>query len=102
MPIQFTTDGVPGSRRLALWQDIVCDVYVQLDCKSDLGSAFAGSVTRARLGQATCSEVSSQRQHVFRKPPAPIPLCASGQVHPCVVPEIEKILQRRNRQRRDG
>src|ERR1700736_1496471 len=68
MPIQFTTDGVPGCRRLALWQDIVCDVYVQLDCKSDLGSAFAGSVTRARLGRATCSEVSSQRQRVFRTP----------------------------------
>jgi len=68
MPIQFTTEGVPGSRRLALWQDIVCDVYVQLDCKSDLGSTFAGSVTRAKLGQASCSEVSSQRQRVFRTP----------------------------------
>src|SRR6201998_2950861 len=68
MPVQFTQNGVPGYRRLALWQDIVCDVYVQLDCKSDLGSAFSGSVTRARLGEATCSEVSSQRQHVFRTP----------------------------------
>ena len=55
MPIQFTTDSVPGSRRLAVWQDIVCDVYVQLDCKSDLGSSFAGSVTLAKLGLATCS-----------------------------------------------
>jgi AraC-like DNA-binding protein len=66
MPIQFTTDGVPGYRRLALWQDIVCDVYVQLDCKSDLGSDFLGEVTRAPLGRATCSEVSSERQRVFR------------------------------------
>lgn len=68
MPIQFTTDGVPASRRLALWQDIVCDVYVQLDCKSDLGGAFAGSITRVKLGEASCSEVSSQRQHVMRTP----------------------------------
>lgn len=66
MPVQFTTDGAPEYRRLALWQDIVCDVYVQLDCKSDLGGAFRGSVTRAPLGQATCSEVSSERQHVYR------------------------------------
>lgn len=66
MPIQFTTDGVPGYRRLALWQDIVCDVYVQLDCISDLGSDFRGSVTRAPLGRAICSEVSSQQQRVFR------------------------------------
>ena len=52
MPIQFTTDGSPGYRRLALWQDIVCDVFVGLDCKSDLGSAFHGSVTQVALGKA--------------------------------------------------
>ena len=44
MPIQFTTDGSPGHRRLALWQDIVCDVFVGLDCKSDLGSAFLDDI----------------------------------------------------------
>ncbi|WP_426407539.1 helix-turn-helix domain-containing protein [Bradyrhizobium ganzhouense] len=68
MPIQFTTDGSPGYRRLALWQDIVCDVFVGLDCKSDLGSAFHGSVTQVALGKAVCSEVCSDRQHVFRTP----------------------------------
>ncbi|QQO17744.1 helix-turn-helix domain-containing protein [Bradyrhizobium diazoefficiens] len=68
MPIQFTTDGSPGYRRLALWQDIVCDVFVGLDCKSDLGSAFRGSVTQAPLGKAVCSEVCSDRQHVYRTP----------------------------------
>ncbi|MCK1384869.1 helix-turn-helix domain-containing protein [Bradyrhizobium sp. 21] len=68
MSIQFTTDGSPSHRRLALWQDIVCDVFVGLDCKSDLGSAFRGSVTQAALGKAVCSEVSSDRQHVFRTP----------------------------------
>ncbi|WP_375314210.1 helix-turn-helix domain-containing protein [Bradyrhizobium sp. A5] len=68
MPIQFTTDDSPGHRRLALWQDIVCDVFVGLDCKSDLGSAFRGSVTQAALGKAVCSDVCSDRQHVFRTP----------------------------------
>jgi AraC-like DNA-binding protein len=68
MPVQFTTDDSPGHRRLALWQDIVCDVYVQLDCKSDLGSAFHGKVSQAPLGRATCTEVSSGRQRVFRTP----------------------------------
>lgn len=68
MPIQFTTDGSPGYRRLALWQDIVCDVFVGLDCKSDLGSAFRGSVTQAPLGKAVCSEVCSDQQHVYRTP----------------------------------
>ena len=68
MPIQFTTDGSPGYRRLALWQDIVCDVFVGLDCKSDLGSAFHGSVTQASLGKAICSDVCSDQQRVFRTP----------------------------------
>jgi len=68
MPIQFTTDGSPGYRRLALWQDIVCDVFVELDCKSDLGSAFHGSVTQASLGKAICSDVCSDRQRVYRTP----------------------------------
>jgi AraC-like DNA-binding protein len=68
MPAQFTTDAAPRHRRLALWQDIVCDVYVQLDCKSDLGGEFHGSITRAQLGSATCSEVSSCEQRVFRTP----------------------------------
>jgi AraC-like DNA-binding protein len=66
MPIQFTTDSAPGYRRLALWQDIVCDVYVGLDCTSGLGSAFRGSVARTPLGRAACSEVSSHQQRVYR------------------------------------
>jgi AraC-like DNA-binding protein len=68
MPIQFSTDQSPRHRRLALWQDIVCDVYVGLDCKSDLGSAFGGKVSQAPLGRAVCTEVSSDRQRVFRTP----------------------------------
>ena len=66
--MQFTTDGSPGHKRLALWQDIVCDVYVGLDCRSDLGSAFHGKVSQAPLGRAVCTEVSSDRQRVFRTP----------------------------------
>ncbi|CCD98084.1 helix-turn-helix domain-containing protein [Bradyrhizobium sp. STM 3809] len=66
MPVLFTTEGSPGHRRLALWQDIVCDVYVGLDCSSDLGSAFRGAVTHTTLGRAVCSEVASDRQRVRR------------------------------------
>jgi AraC-like DNA-binding protein len=66
MAIQFTTS--PEHRRLALWQDIVCDVFVELDCQSDLGNAFHGSVTQASLGRARCSDVCSDRQRVVRTP----------------------------------
>jgi AraC-like DNA-binding protein len=68
MPIHFTTDATLGYRRLALWQDIVCDVYVGLDCTSSLGSDFRGEVSRTPLGRAACSEVSSCEQRVYRTP----------------------------------
>jgi AraC-like DNA-binding protein len=68
MPALFTTEVAPTHRRLALWQDIVCDVFVQLDCKSDLGTSFHGAITSAPLGAAKCSEVSSGQQRVFRTP----------------------------------
>ena len=68
MPALFTTEVAPTHRRLALWQDIVCDVFVQLDCKSDLGTAFHGAITSAPLGAVKCSEVSSGQQRVFRTP----------------------------------
>jgi len=68
MPIHFTTDTAPGYRRLALWQDIVCDVYVGLDCTSSIGRDFRGAVTRSPLGRAACSEVSSNQQRVYRTP----------------------------------
>lgn len=68
MPDRFTTEGTPGRKRLSLWQDIVCDVFVQLDCKSDLDSGFHGAVTRAAFGQAAFSEVSSCRERVYRTP----------------------------------
>src|SRR3569623_1202819 len=68
MPILFTTDASHGYRRLSHRQDIVCDVFVENDCKSDLGSACHGSVTQAALGKAVCSEGSSVRQHVYRTP----------------------------------
>ncbi|MCA6122689.1 helix-turn-helix domain-containing protein [Bradyrhizobium sp. WSM 1704] len=68
MPALFTTEDAPTHRRLALWQDIVCDVFVQLDCRSDLGTAFHGAITSAQLGAARCSTVSSSRQRVLRTP----------------------------------
>jgi len=68
MPALFTTDDAPTHRRLALWQDIVCDVFVQLDCKSDLGTAFHGAIASSQVGPAKCSTVSSSRQRVLRTP----------------------------------
>ncbi|RED32627.1 AraC family transcriptional regulator [Rhodopseudomonas thermotolerans] len=68
MPTLFSADDAAPHRRLALWQDIICDVYVQLDCSSNLGSSFHGSVSSGALGRALCSTVSSCAQRVARTP----------------------------------
>jgi len=68
MSIQLSTDGAPRHRKLAFWQDIVCDVFVQLDCKSDLGDRFGGSVERAPIDAMAFTRVSSAAQRVFRTP----------------------------------
>ena len=55
MQTHFTTECAPAGRRLALWQDIVCDVYVQLDCKSNLRAAFHGGPRYASASAASNS-----------------------------------------------
>jgi len=43
-----------------------------------------------------------RREHVFRAPPTPISFGPTGPIHPCFVPEVEKILQWSHRQRSRG
>jgi AraC-like DNA-binding protein len=67
MTVRYDTASEPAGRRLAAWQDIVCDVFVQLDCRSDLED-FHGSVTQSRLGELALTRVDASRQRVFRTP----------------------------------
>jgi len=62
-----TSASVPD-RRLAVWQDIVCDVFVGLDCRSDMQETFWGAVSQSAVGPATFTKVDSCAQRVFRTP----------------------------------
>ena len=62
-----TSTSVP-QRRLAIWQDIVCDTFVGLDCRSDMHDAFWGTVAQSRIGPASFTRVDSCAQHVLRTP----------------------------------
>jgi AraC-like DNA-binding protein len=55
-------------RRLAVWQDIVCDTFVGLDCRSDLHDGFWGTVAQSRIGAASFTRVDSCAQNVLRTP----------------------------------
>ena len=62
-----TSSSVPV-RRLAVWQDIVCDTFVGLDCRSDLRETFWGSVSQSAIGPVSCTRVDSCAQQVLRTP----------------------------------
>ena len=67
MTIQFTTDGSPAYRRLALWQDIVCDVYVGLDCHLDIDGPWVIELLQGHWDAFRRSPRSQYRRSRRRK-----------------------------------
>jgi AraC-like DNA-binding protein len=68
LAVVLDTSSSAPQRRLAIWQDIVCDTFVGLDCRSDLDGAFWGTVAQSRLGAAAFTRVDSCAQRVLRTP----------------------------------
>ncbi len=68
MAVVLDTNSSLPRRRLAVWQDIVCDTFVGLDCRSDMNDAFWGSVTQSAIGPVSCTRVDSCAQRVLRTP----------------------------------
>ena len=68
MAVMLDTSSSLPDRRLAVWQDIVCDVFVGLDCRSDIRDGFYGAVSQSAVGPATFTNVDSCAQRVFRTP----------------------------------
>jgi AraC-like DNA-binding protein len=63
----LSTDVVTPRERLSLWADLICDVYVQLDCQPLVErERFAGSIRRGALATLNLSQVTSRAQDVFR------------------------------------
>lgn len=63
--VRLDTSGFPPARRLAAWQEIVCDAFVGLDCKSERAD-FQGALRQSWLGPISCTRVDSTGQRVFR------------------------------------
>lgn len=62
----LTTDGLPAPERVPFWRDVICDVFVELDCDALGGTDFAGSILTADVGEIDISHVTSRPQHVVR------------------------------------
>jgi AraC-like DNA-binding protein len=65
MQTLLSTSHVPAAERAAYWIDMICDVFVQLDC-SNTSDRFHGEITDQHLGSLRVSRVDSNRQLVQR------------------------------------
>ncbi len=63
----LTTDQVCARERAAYWRDLICDVFVQLDC-GNVGEEFFGNLQDRPLGPLQLTRVQSGRHEVFRTP----------------------------------
>jgi AraC-like DNA-binding protein len=64
----LSTAGVAPRERRAFWTDLVCDVFVQLECDTPRDALFDGSIASERLATLEISEVRSLAQRVMRTP----------------------------------
>jgi AraC-like DNA-binding protein len=63
---RFTTDDVAANERLDYWRDAICDVFVQLECRSANRRGFFGAVSSETLERLSLSVVDADAQHVVR------------------------------------
>ncbi len=63
--LYLSTDEVTARERGAYWRDLICDVFVQLEC-THVGDAFYGSIEDQQVGALQLSTVNSSQQNVFR------------------------------------
>lgn len=64
----YSTDDVAKADRVDYWRDLICDVFVQLDCETERRSDFAGRIVNRWVGAVQLTDVWSTRQDVARSP----------------------------------
>ncbi|HEX5779562.1 MAG TPA: helix-turn-helix domain-containing protein [Xanthobacteraceae bacterium] len=62
----LTTDCVKASQALAYWTDLICGVYVGLDCEAPRRGHFHSQIRRFDLPAIRLTEVGGSPQHVTR------------------------------------
>lgn len=65
-PVTLSTDAVAARRRAAYWRDLICDVFVELDCGEVPRDRFFGRIDNSYLADIQFSLVRSEAQRVDR------------------------------------
>jgi AraC-like DNA-binding protein len=64
----LSTESVTQRHALAYWTDLICSVYVGLDCETERRDRFAARLTRFPLPALKLTQVNGSPQHVKRSP----------------------------------
>ncbi|RMF08424.1 MAG: helix-turn-helix domain-containing protein [Alphaproteobacteria bacterium] len=63
----LSTQMVEPPHRLSFWREVICDVFVKLDCERVREEGeFSGTIVNGSIGDLQFSEVISTGQHVIR------------------------------------
>lgn len=63
---RVSTDAVPQSERFAYWLDMVCSIYVRLECEKTDDRVVFGDIEFTRLGALDFTELSSNARLIRR------------------------------------
>jgi len=67
MDLVFSTDSLERAKRYAAWQGAICDVYVNVDVKSEQRSDYRGFIREARFGAVTMTDILLSEQKITRR-----------------------------------
>jgi len=67
MQTLFDSDPLPAAKRYHAWQDAICEIYLPVDCASDLRNDYTGFVRQLRVGAVTLTDTLSSPQKVLRQ-----------------------------------
>ncbi len=63
----LTTENVAPRQRVAFWQEMVSQTFVQAHCDSNIGEAFRGSIGTDTFAQTEISRIDAGQQRIDRR-----------------------------------
>jgi AraC-like DNA-binding protein len=66
MEVVFDTRTLAAGKRRQAWRDAICEIYLQVDCRTDPNVEYAGLVREARFGGVTITDAVISPQTIRR------------------------------------
>jgi AraC-like DNA-binding protein len=67
MEVVFDSKTLPAGKRRQAWRDAICEIYLQVDCQTDLDVEYIGLVREARLGDVSITDAVLSPQIIRRR-----------------------------------